>query len=57
MARKHHTRHPERGRSSYSRKAKAETADRYGEFREGRRLSADRLQRWVQPGDQAAPRL
>lgn len=50
MSRKHNTRHPARSRSTYSRKAKVANADRYGEFKEGRRLSADQLVKWTQPG-------
>jgi hypothetical protein len=51
MARKHNTRHPARGRSTYSRRGKAASADRYGEFKEGRRLTVDQLVKWVQPGE------
>jgi hypothetical protein len=51
MSRKHNTRHPERGASSYARKDKSATADRYGHYREGTELTADRLMKWVQPGE------
>jgi hypothetical protein len=30
-----------RKKSGYARKRKAETADRYGQFKDGRRLTAD----------------
>lgn len=42
-SRKFHTKHPERGRSGYSRKHKARTADHYGTFKEGVRQTPDRL--------------
>jgi hypothetical protein len=53
MSRKHNTRHPERGASSYARKDKSATADRYGHYREGTELTADRLMKWVQPDESA----
>lgn len=42
-SRKFHAKHPERGRSSYSRNGKAAAADHYGAFKEGVRQSPDRL--------------
>jgi hypothetical protein len=51
MARKHNTKHPARGQSTYSKRDKAASADQYGEFREGRRVSADRIVKWTQPGE------
>ena len=41
MARKFCTKHTERGTSTYSAQRKGHTADRYGEFREGRQISND----------------
>ena len=43
MSRKHNTKHPNRGRSAYSRRHKSLTADRYGEYREGVQKSPDRI--------------
>jgi hypothetical protein len=43
MSKKHHTKHRQRGRSTYSKKHKSKLADRYGEFKEGRQQSADRI--------------
>lgn len=37
------------GGSSYSAKNKADRADRYGKFENGKRISPDSLVRWSQP--------
>ncbi len=43
MPRKYNTKHTERGRSSYGKNRKSQSADRYGTFREGRIIIPDRL--------------
>jgi hypothetical protein len=43
MSRKHNTRHPDRGRSTYAKKNKRANADRYGIYRDGVQVAADRL--------------
>jgi hypothetical protein len=43
MSKKHNTKHPDRSRSSYSKRSKAVYADKYGEFKEGRQVSSDTI--------------
>lgn len=46
MSRHYCTKHPQRGKSTYSKKNKAAHADRYGTYKEGKMVTPDHLVRW-----------